>query len=47
MGTKKLRPKQYEKNISLHPLKFKDAVAALLQVKPEPKKTLESERPKQ
>jgi hypothetical protein len=31
-----------EKPISLHPLKFKDAVSALLKVKPEPK----AEKPK-
>jgi hypothetical protein len=31
------RPKKYAKPLSLHPLKFEDAVSALLKVKPEPK----------
>jgi hypothetical protein len=39
MKAKTLRPKKYEKPLSLHPLKFEDAVSALLKVKPEPKET--------
>jgi hypothetical protein len=37
MTAKSPRPKKYAKPLSLHPLKFKDAVSALLKVKPEPK----------
>jgi hypothetical protein len=33
----KTRPKTYAKPLSLHPLKFEDAVSAILKVKPEPK----------
>ena len=33
-----------EKPISLHPLKFEDAVSALLKVKPEPKATKKSNK---
>jgi hypothetical protein len=40
METKKPRPKQYEKNLPLHPLKFRDAVSALLKVKPQSKKKI-------
>jgi hypothetical protein len=37
MTAKSPRPKKYAKPLSLHPLKFDDAVSALLKVKPEPK----------
>ena len=33
----KVRPRTYQKKISLHPLKFEEAVSALLKVKPKPK----------
>lgn len=35
--TAKPRPKTYAKPLSLYPLKFEDAVSAILKVKPEPK----------
>jgi hypothetical protein len=37
MTAKSPRPKKYAKPLSLHPLKYEDAVSALLKVKPEPK----------
>jgi hypothetical protein len=37
MTAKSPRPKKYAKPLSLHPLKFEEAVSALLKVKPEPK----------
>ena len=37
LTAKSPRPKKYAKPLSLHPLKFEDAVSALLNVKPEPK----------
>jgi hypothetical protein len=37
MKPKSPRPKKYAKPLSLHPMKFEDAVSALLKVKPEPK----------
>jgi hypothetical protein len=37
MADKPVRRITSEKPLSLHPLKFKDAVSALLKVKPEPK----------
>lgn len=37
MAAKSPRPKKYAKPLSLHPLKFEEAVSGLLKVKPEPK----------
>jgi hypothetical protein len=37
MSAKSSRPKKYAKPLSLNPLKYEDAVSALLKVKPEPK----------
>jgi hypothetical protein len=36
METKK--PRHYEPKLSLHPMKFEDAVKAIAKAKPEPKK---------
>ena len=37
MTAKPPRPKKYAKPLSLHPVKYEDAVSALLKVKPETK----------
>jgi hypothetical protein len=38
MATRPIRTRPNNGPITLHPLKFEDAVTALLQAKPEPKK---------
>jgi hypothetical protein len=42
----KTKPKRtYQKKLSLHPMKFEDAVSALLKVKPEPKPVKKKSKP--